>query len=770
MFLGINEIIRYRVFKKIFLLTMFMVVMVALIISTTLISLFSKSAIEDIAKKELIFLEQATYTADIINEQINTVSNQLLSNNNVINALYATETSVLEDLYLINLLKTKKGVNPFLVDIGLYNGKTGNYINIYNNNYSPVPIKNKAENYMEYYPVFYDTNTNYIDDRYGTLAFVLYPNYKLITNLDYNSSAIIIFISESYINNLLSNITNMNQIGKLFIFDNNGIVLSSSEKNKFMSNVSNEEYIKQILNNSREPGYFIIHNNENILVSYTISRVFDWYFVSVQDYSNIFSGVFKFRNDTMLFAFIVLIITLILSTIMLSKFYLPLRKIVDQYRNDISNKENSTFDESIIITKALDKLKTENMETITSLNRTYNMIKKDIILRIINAKNVPLKNNTPEEELVFNKIVNNFYRVIIISNDTKKKPNKMKINIDDKLTDFANVASEFIAKLAPNEAVTLYKNEIMILTHYRNPIKDIQFIEMLSILRETMLTEFKIPIICSIGIEVQSLIEINNSYNTAREYISYSLFYDGMSIFNKTFLKKHYESEVSYPFDAEKDIIEALAKEDIDHIQKKIKLFIVKIINAHYEQVFFYISRLLISIAMYYSNVLRFNEHLFNLISIYEKRVGKCESLDEVSETVLEYCSDILLLKKDEHSSIRDIKTLSIINIVKEMVQKSYKDPSFCIENVAQKIGISASYLARVYKSATGSSFSDSLRDVRLKEARDIILQTDDSIASICEQIGIFNQGNFSTLYKKRFGVSPSIDRELNGINKDAYG
>ena len=82
------------------------------------------------------------------------------------------------------------------------------------------------------------------------------------------------------------------------------------------------------------------------------------------------------------------------------------------------------------------------------------------------------------------------------------------------------------------------------------------------------------------------------------------------------------------------------------------------------------------------------------------------------------------------------------------------------IEEVASYVSLSPSHFSRLFKSVTGSSYTDYLTDVRLQHAQILLGTGQLSISEIAEKIGVANGNYLCTIFKKRYGISPSDYRK----------
>ena len=82
------------------------------------------------------------------------------------------------------------------------------------------------------------------------------------------------------------------------------------------------------------------------------------------------------------------------------------------------------------------------------------------------------------------------------------------------------------------------------------------------------------------------------------------------------------------------------------------------------------------------------------------------------------------------------------------------------VNKLAERIGISRSYLVRLFREHYGISPQEYLIRLRMVHASECLLLTDDSIHNIALESGYQDPLAFSRYFKQRFGVSPRMYRE----------
>ena len=109
-------------------------------------------------------------------------------------------------------------------------------------------------------------------------------------------------------------------------------------------------------------------------------------------------------------------------------------------------------------------------------------------------------------------------------------------------------------------------------------------------------------------------------------------------------------------------------------------------------------------------------------------------------------------------------KKTPVVIEVQKYINRNYNDEDLSISEIANSLGISQTYLTRLFKRELGMTFADYLTNVRIKNA--IILMRDPSLKlyEISKLIGYSTQHYFSNVFTKNVGISPE-DYKLGVVN-----
>lgn len=93
------------------------------------------------------------------------------------------------------------------------------------------------------------------------------------------------------------------------------------------------------------------------------------------------------------------------------------------------------------------------------------------------------------------------------------------------------------------------------------------------------------------------------------------------------------------------------------------------------------------------------------------------------------------------------------------IIEQSYME-DLSLSILADQAGFNASYLSRLFKMETGKGFVQYLREVRMKHARQLLVETTLTSAEVARRVGFWDEKHFRRIFKKDFELTPGEYRE----------
>ncbi len=113
------------------------------------------------------------------------------------------------------------------------------------------------------------------------------------------------------------------------------------------------------------------------------------------------------------------------------------------------------------------------------------------------------------------------------------------------------------------------------------------------------------------------------------------------------------------------------------------------------------------------------------------------------------------ITQEDAYADLPD-QQREYIGRAMDYIEEHLTEEDLSIVSVATHVYLNPVYFGRVFKSASGMTFKQYVLQQRMERAKQLLTQTDSSIADVCEQVGIGNPSYFSRLFKEYTGRLPS--------------
>ena len=108
---------------------------------------------------------------------------------------------------------------------------------------------------------------------------------------------------------------------------------------------------------------------------------------------------------------------------------------------------------------------------------------------------------------------------------------------------------------------------------------------------------------------------------------------------------------------------------------------------------------------------------------------------------------------------VDDVKMKSpddqLLERVMKVINKNINNSDLSVDGIADEVGISRVHLHRKMKELTGQTPHDFIRNIRLKQAANLLASRNMNITEVMYACGFNNAASFSTIFKKFYGMSP---------------
>lgn len=173
-------------------------------------------------------------------------------------------------------------------------------------------------------------------------------------------------------------------------------------------------------------------------------------------------------------------------------------------------------------------------------------------------------------------------------------------------------------------------------------------------------------------------------------------------------------------------------------------------IKARTMELIVVISRAIISAGANVGDIFRYN-------TTYAKGLDNCSTIDELSRWVSEVIHQFLSVSFDyveiKHSDI----VFKASAFIRDNCQKA-----ITLEDIANEVFLSKSYLSSIFKQETGFSISEYINKARVEKSKELLNTTDYPLIVVANECGFGDQSYFSRIFKKFTGESPKQYRSTH--------
>ncbi|MDY3692540.1 MAG: response regulator [Dysosmobacter sp.] len=146
------------------------------------------------------------------------------------------------------------------------------------------------------------------------------------------------------------------------------------------------------------------------------------------------------------------------------------------------------------------------------------------------------------------------------------------------------------------------------------------------------------------------------------------------------------------------------------------------------------------------------------ILDTYLHKLCMCYSWDSYRRYFRELCGELT----DAVQQMRKGREKRPVQEAKRIMDERFRE-DLSLAELSGLLNLSPTYFSALFKTETGMTASQYLTNVRMKEAKRLLLATRDSIACISAQIGYNDEKYFMRVFKKEIGLTVSEFRRLYG-------
>lgn len=671
------------------------------------------------------------------------IGNQIYHDMNVTKLLYTKEPNVNDMSAAFGQLRTYRASIPYIESIYIYN-KYNNYVYVeggseyseltekgyekLNNGFLDVSAGNIITNFKDYKPFKPIPRSYYCNTKKQTRYFYSFLMYDSYTN-KYDTSCVMINFNIDYLLDSFKN--NTKNDSEYFIVDENGYIVSEGSKLDMLKNYSAASYIRKILTGGDGQGYFTdTVNGEKLFFVYSQRDKYGWQYVSLTKYKTMQESIQNIQILTMAVSIILVILSILLAFWITRRLYHPIYEM----ETDIKELEHERRSAKNILKRVY----------ISDLLASKETPDKEYLLQFFKKINM---------ELDFEKEL----QLLLIRTDRYKN----KAEQEDREVEYAikfaviNVFTEVLGEEYRVQGTDLDENDILLFINTADKSR-VQFIEKLQQAGNLVAGYFNITLSLILSSDGKKPEQLMTLYRQVTEAVLHRVFFPKGSFIDAKNINTREANEYEYPLSKEKQLVEALmagkiteAKEHFLFITEELQDYPISIFNMATARLVVTLNNTVNTLKK--NSIGNYFENVDMVLKLYH-----LESKEEFMENFYSFFDRI----GEELEKKKAARQESFYEQMRTYIYTHYTDPDFSVESLAGALNKSVPYISRVYSQTNGTTIKDTIGELRMNLAKELLKNKTLSINEIAAKVGFSSTSYFHKAFKKTNGVTPKEYQE----------
>lgn len=616
------------------------------------------------------------------------------------------------------------------------------------------------------FDVFQDSEKNY--------TFYAYPAYLYpIPQVKGDTYGTVVFrINCSKLNDIMQ-ATLGDMVGEVHIFTDDFEELYSIESGKLISSIEIKDVLKN--GNNKQRSYYkgkygqqvcnTTYINNKISVIDIQSKLTGYHYVTVLNIIDYFNKVANMQKNIFILLVSVVLAGIAMSTVLAFKNYRPvwsLMKLMNVMKNSKINDKDKNIDEDKNI---IYYFKNEFDEIETSI---YDMLEENRVL----TDKVKLQRPYVEDQIISMllkgsihnkskiidilsisdiKMTDQYFTVLILSTcNNRESANDVSFS---ELSYCINIflRQNFCGNFYSLEM--LKGNIIIILNSGYEDLSRDNLQELLTGLQALLYRNSKIRVNIGVGRIYGDILDISTSFNEALSALDYNLIKgSGELLFFEDIIDID-DNIYWYPIEQQTRLIQFLRQGDIDMFNSELSKICDTIKKRNNSTGM--IKAICFGIVNCIINVV--NELDTEEFTDEVEDMLKFKSLEELQDRMKKMAASICNFINEKKQCGNE----ALKNAMLEFIHENYTENGLCLDMLAEELNLTSKYLSKVFKEQVGCRFGDYVRQIRIKNAKKLLIDTDMTIKEIVSEIGYGDTANFIRTFRIFEGVTPGDFRKI---------
>lgn len=587
---------------------------------------------------------------------------------------------------------------------------------------SAVEILNNSDKYLPFIPIprFYPLNEDSFKCVY---SYIIYKTSVKNKERD----AVLLNLNKEY---LFQGFDNQSDNIKLVIDQNYKIVYSSSDHFMVTEQLQNS-FDQEGIMDERDSGYYLTDiDGVKSVVMFTSKDKHNWRYISIVSYGMLLAQVNRMQAISILITIMIAAAGILTAHLFSRRLSIPIKSM----SKDVKKLQR----ENLKLHKAVKNRKTAELLENGGWDSKGNKMTGQEFLSLIEMECSTVK------KIVILCMCPDNYQILLETQGVEA--------LKSYLFAAANILSELLGESTKVFQLDMWNDKNLLFLQWEDNLSAENLREHIRKMQACVSDYYDISISVLVSSPEADSDRLYSLFEQVEETLARSIFFGPEYVVFAAEMEVKSVSHYEYPEQKEKQLLENLmsgkaaeAKKNYEEIITETYQYPIIIYNMVISRLVFAIDKV-ISTLKKNGNASSFSGYfvLSNLI----------QETDNITVRNNKFYDLFQHIQSELEKRKSDKQELLVVKI-NDMIEKEYTEASFSLDYLADSIGISTAYMCRLYKLYTGTTITDRLSFLRMKKARELLLETQLSVNEVAERVGYSNATYFYRVFKKENGVTP---------------
>lgn len=761
-------------FYELFIKITFFITLSVLVLTMFLYVNFKEYSIKLLNMSNEKLIGQIFQNALQINSNVKTFTTALFTNPETAQLMYGENIQLMDILNSMRSLEISIGSAPFIHSAYVYNGRTDTYYSI-----GPDSLIRRSDFYdkeivrllggdkplpsLDPIPRIIPPSQYRSSSNVSAYSYVM-PEYFRDTKKVKN--ALVINVRMDWIFNTLTSYQESNSLegNNILILNREGSVIAHSDRDWFLRNLSGEPFVQKILASPAKSGTLLADvGNTPSVITYVSYESPEWLLVNITPYKYIASTVDKVKTITLTIGISMLAVCLITAFLLSRNLYSPvgtLRKTIGQMSGPQTLKEThrsefefftGTFQSAQQKLALLESFKKSNMLR----------FKQQYLMDILSNK--VMKQQDVEHRLKECGIrldPHDRIKVILFKIDDFAAFCEKYDDSDQALLKYAltNIADETLSPHCRCDSVDAGSDHVVAIINAggceeKAGIQEERLEPLLAEIQSVYRVYCSVSVSAFISDPAEHIGQADRLYEKALELSHYRLISGHGCILTQRRMDAIELSDFNIEHFVISQLLDAIKRGKLEEAESKYLALAGALEKCGYNNIMFALSHLSSSIFNTLNLIEKNGTNSFDLNFVkFDQTIKSLETLDQINAEFMALFKEII----GRINQNRDEKSEIVVAGAISHIERHYSDKALSSAQVADIVKLTPAYLNKLFRERFAMSVADYISDIRFLKASSLLKETQLGVDEIIERIGWENKKYFFTVFKKKFGTTPT--------------